>query len=174
MDGQQSNVDRLLAMDSAGRRGENDSPSAHGGAKTLNDIVRDQNATGTGIGLMTNVDQGANSRRLTIMSQNKRVDDSSQHSMQGFIFGSDILLADGMENDFDWEMAISELESEHNLLLKNLLRTHNGPICTLSDEKGMTLLHHAVLKGVPGKTRFILEFSKTQKTPDELMEEWLN
>ena len=118
--------------------------------QTLNDVVKDA-APGLGVGLMPESDSlarvGRDSQRLS--------------SQKGFIFGSDIMLEDGMEDEFDWEMAVSELEQESNLLLKNLLRTHNGPVCNLSDEKGMTLLHHAVLKGTPGKTRFILEFSQT-------------
>ena len=89
---------------------------------------------------------------------------SSQHfkqtgliSQRGYYFGMPI----PNEVDFDWDMALSELESEKHLLIKNLLRTHNGPICGLSDPKGMTLLHHAVLKGAPGKTKLLIEFAKS-------------
>lgn len=63
-------------------------------------------------------------------------------------------------------MALAELESEKDLLLKNILRTHTGPINALVDAKGMTLMHHAVLKNVPGKTRLLLDFAKNvQKLP---------
>ena len=72
--------------------------------------------------------------------------------------------------EFNWDMALAELDSEKDLMLNNILRTYQGPICFLKDQSEMTLLHHAVLKGVVGKTMLLLDFAyRIQKTPIEML-----
>ena len=63
-------------------------------------------------------------------------------------------------DNFDWEFAIKELENEENLDLENILRTLKEPITSFYDENNLTLLHHAVLKGVDGKTGLLINFAK--------------
>ena len=55
--------------------------------------------------------------------------------------------------NIDINYIISELESNDNFILSKLLREMGEVSVTkLFDSNGMTLLHHAVLKGVEGKT----------------------
>ena len=63
---------------------------------------------------------------------------------------------------FDWQFALGELESEENLLLRNILMTLQNPITEVFDEKGLSLLHHAVLKGVEGKTTLLIDFARNK------------
>lgn len=66
------------------------------------------------------------------------------------------------EENFDWNFALNELSSESDLLLKNILKTVMVPITDLLDGKGLNLLHHAVLKGVDGKTKLLIDFARNQ------------
>ena len=48
-------------------------------------------------------------------------------------------------------------------------------IANQKDDKGFTLLHHAVLKCVPGKVQKLLELArKVQKTSKEELHAWIN
>jgi|TARA_B110001450_G_scaffold212477_1_gene204465 hypothetical protein len=64
------------------------------------------------------------------------------------------------EDNFDWNFALNELGSENDLLLKNILKTVMIPITDLTDPKGLNLLHHAVLKGIDGKTKLLIDFAR--------------
>ena len=45
----------------------------------------------------------------------------------------------------------------------------------LTDEKGFTILHHAVLKGVPGKVDFVIKLAeKLQRATPEQIKDWTN
>lgn len=61
-------------------------------------------------------------------------------------------LTDNPIDAFDWEFAIKEMENDENLDLENILKTLKEPIISFYDENNLSLLHHAVLKGVEGKT----------------------
>lgn len=67
------------------------------------------------------------------------------------------------EENFDWNFALNELASESDLLLKNILKTIMIPITDLIDPKGLNLLHHAVLKGIDGKTKLMIDFARNQQ-----------
>ena len=53
---------------------------------------------------------------------------------------------------FDMEFLIKELENELSIDLENMLQILKPPITTIVDENNLSLLHHAVLKGVQGRT----------------------
>jgi hypothetical protein len=55
------------------------------------------------------------------------------------------------EKEFDWHFCTAELENTDSYILIDILRDVTVPISTLVDENGLTLIHHAVLKGVDGK-----------------------
>lgn len=40
------------------------------------------------------------------------------------------------------------------------MKTLPCPITIIKDLKGLNLLHHAVLKGVDGKTKLLIDFAK--------------
>lgn len=43
------------------------------------------------------------------------------------------------------------------------------------DDEGLTLLHHAVLKGVEGKTKILIDLAKkSQNVNDKSLIEWIN
>lgn len=77
--------------------------------------------------------------------------------------------------DFDWEIAIEELANPNDLLLGNILRTVIGPITSLLDSNGSSLLHHSVLKQTAGKTKFLIDFARLQQQiPNEIILTWIN
>ena len=49
-------------------------------------------------------------------------------------------------------------------------------ITHIVDDKGLNLLHHVVLKGEDGKTKFLIEFAKANNMFDNSKEikEWIN
>lgn len=60
----------------------------------------------------------------------------------------------------DWNFILAELESAEDDMLKLHLRSEIVPlsrIVEIVDDKGFNLLHHAVLKGVPGKVDVLLD-----------------
>ena len=63
-------------------------------------------------------------------------------------------------------------------MLLHLLVTGLGdsnPITEVVDSQGLTLLHHAVLKGVDGKTQFLIDFAKNkQEISIEKIREWIS
>jgi hypothetical protein len=62
---------------------------------------------------------------------------------------------------FDLAYAMSELESPENQILSMLLKKLGPyPVYKIIDKNGMNLLHHAVLKGVEGKTQLLIDFAK--------------
>ena len=61
---------------------------------------------------------------------------------------------------FDWQFALSELESADNFILCDLLREIDGKITQVVDDGGLNQLHHAVLKGIEGKCELLLDFAK--------------
>ena len=79
------------------------------------------------------------------------------------------------EENFDWKFALNELGQESDLLLKNILKTVMIPITELVDAKGLNLLHHAVLKGIDGKTKLLIDFAIHQQMVDEAqIKEWID
>jgi ankyrin repeat protein len=68
----------------------------------------------------------------------------------------------------DWLVLNNEIEQANTTaLLAHLKRlVQSGHLMTnLADEKGFNLLHHAVLKGVPGKVTFMIETCKHLQNP---------
>jgi hypothetical protein len=56
---------------------------------------------------------------------------------------------------------LAELENTDNFMLCELLRElGTTPITGIRDKKGLSLLHHAVLKGVDGKVQLLLDFAR--------------
>ncbi len=77
--------------------------------------------------------------------------------------------------DLDWNFILGELENEENLFLNNFLKTLLCPITIIKDIKGLNLLHHAVLKGVDGKTKLLIEFAiNKQHLSKEVILDWIN
>ena len=68
-------------------------------------------------------------------------------------------LAPPMEKEFDWAFCNSELENQDSYILMDILTECVGPISSLTDENGLTLIHHAVLKGVEGKVQILVDFA---------------
>lgn len=82
---------------------------------------------------------------------------------------------DETQQTFDWQFALGELESEENLLLRNILMTLSNPITEVFDDKGLSLLHHAVLKGIEGKTMLLIDFARNkQKISEDMLKDWIN
>ena len=67
------------------------------------------------------------------------------------------------------------MENEENLDLLNLLKSLKEPITSLYDDNYMTLLHHAVLKGIDGKVELIIDLAKQDESYHrDLFHEWIN
>ena len=81
-----------------------------------------------------------------------------------------------MKSKFDLNYVLAELESSDNFMLCNLLKDLGSlSILDVRDKEGMSLLHHAVLKGVDGKTQLLLDFAKTyQNHSAHDIREWIN
>lgn len=60
---------------------------------------------------------------------------------------------------FDWQLLMTELESGANEGLAAAVRSSAVKITELADEKGFNLLHHAVLKEVPGKVKALIHLA---------------
>ena len=55
------------------------------------------------------------------------------------------------------------------------MRGVTAPITTLVDENGLTLIHHAVLKGVDGKVQILIDYAEQQqKVRKEEICRWVN
>ena len=69
-----------------------------------------------------------------------------------------------VEVQFDWSFVLAELENPEDEMLKGHLKQTVIPlsrIATIIDDKGFSLLHHAVLKGIPGKVAVIIDLFKS-------------
>ena len=64
------------------------------------------------------------------------------------------------EKEFDWHFCTAELENQDSYILIDILRDVTAPITTLMDENGLTLIHHAVLKGVDGKVQILIDYAE--------------
>ena len=58
---------------------------------------------------------------------------------------------------FDWQLFLAELETKENDMLRVHLSNCPIPIIGQADEKGFNLLHHGVLKCVPGKVLTLIK-----------------
>lgn len=48
-------------------------------------------------------------------------------------------------------------------------------ISSIKDNKGLNILHHSVLKGVLGKTEFLIDYAKkVQLVPESIVVDWIN
>jgi len=76
--------------------------------------------------------------------------------------------------NISWPLLIEVLESERNYELTQLLETKMMTIkvTELKDHNGLSLLHHAVLKGMEGKTKILIDFAKTQRISDSEIATW--
>jgi len=65
------------------------------------------------------------------------------------------------QTTFDWAIFLPELESMDDEMLAVQIRNNLSIDMTeVADDKGFTLLHHAVLKGVPGKVEALIGLVK--------------
>jgi hypothetical protein len=56
-----------------------------------------------------------------------------------------------------------------------MLKNYQKNITSLVDDKGLTLLHHAVLKGIEGKTKLIIDVARiTQKIDEDIILSWID
>ena len=71
-------------------------------------------------------------------------------------------------------MILAELESPSNFKLNELLRTYtmSHKLSEAVDESGFNLLHHAVLKGIPGKVFCLIQWLPFSESDRRL--EWVN
>mmetsp|Transcript_17121 Transcript_17121/g.28881 ORF Transcript_17121/g.28881 Transcript_17121/m.28881 type:complete len:238 (+) Transcript_17121:1994-2707(+) len=81
-----------------------------------------------------------------------------------------------MVPEFDWNLALEELENEDNSVLLGLLRAYKAcDVTAIIDDKDQTLLHHAVQIGVGDKAQLLINFArKEQKVPEERIRHWIN
>ena len=76
---------------------------------------------------------------------------------------------------FEWPLYLSELETKENEMLEIHIKNCGLDIWRQKDEKGFTLLHHAVLKCIPGKIEKLISLAKKiQKAEDADIKEWVN
>lgn len=76
---------------------------------------------------------------------------------------------------FDWQLIMTELESTSNEGLTAAVRGSAVKITELADEKGFNLLHHAVLKEVPGKVKALIHLAtQYQNATREEISSWTN
>ena len=62
--------------------------------------------------------------------------------------------------NIDWNYVLSELESPDDEQLSSHLKERVNPLIRIQsivDDKGFSLLHHAVLKGIPGKVQVLID-----------------
>ena len=77
--------------------------------------------------------------------------------------------------EFDWSIFLAELETKENEMLQMHLRSCPFLINEQADEKGFTLIHHAVLKCVPGKVQTLIDLAKSiQRLSDAQITKWVN
>ena len=81
-----------------------------------------------------------------------------------------------MKSKFDLNYVLAELETNDNFMLSNLLKDLGSiSILDVKDKEGLTLLHHAVLKGIDGKTQLLIDFARNyQKHSNEDVLNWIN
>lgn len=64
---------------------------------------------------------------------------------------------------FNFDFVLAEMNSPQNHILQMLLRELGSQhITRVRDRSGMNLLHHAVLKNVAGKTKFLIDFARQE------------
>ena len=74
----------------------------------------------------------------------------------------------------NWTIISEELESHDNIHMVNFVQSLSD-ITTFVDDEGLSLLHHAVLKGVEGKTKILIDIAKnTHRISDEKLKDWIN
>ena len=66
------------------------------------------------------------------------------------------------QENCDWDIVLAELESGDNAFLETYIKRLTFDITLTFDEKGFSMLHHAVLKGVPGKVKFLINIAKSE------------
>ena len=72
------------------------------------------------------------------------------------------------QQTYDWAMFLGELESTDNKKLLNQVRQCPFTIVEQTDEKGFTLVHHAVLSCIAGKVQTLINLTKEfQHATDE-------
>ena len=68
---------------------------------------------------------------------------------------------------FDWPLFLAELETKENEMLEIHVKNCSCEIVTQQDEKGFNLLHHAVLKCIPGKLEKLISLAKKQQNASD-------
>lgn len=57
---------------------------------------------------------------------------------------------------------LSELKMKSSEMMAAILGDHKDSITKITDEKGYTLLHHAVLVAIDGKVKYLVDYAKNQ------------
>ena len=61
---------------------------------------------------------------------------------------------------FDWDKFSNHLEEPDNVHFVQMLQNYQRNLIDIKDEKGFTLLHHAVLCCIPGKVGALIKLVK--------------
>lgn len=76
---------------------------------------------------------------------------------------------------FDYNSIVRELEVPENTGLTRQVRFCPIPLCDQADDKGFTLMHHAVISCVPGKVEVLIQLVKEfQSATDDQVRKWVN
>ena len=76
---------------------------------------------------------------------------------------------------FDWTLWLAELETKENEMLPTIIRECPLSLTEQKDEKGFNLLHHAVLKCIPGKVQTLITLvQQIQGATEENIKVWVN
>ena len=62
---------------------------------------------------------------------------------------------------------MAELETKENEMLRMQIRNCPLPIVDQADERGFTMMHHAVLKCIPGKVLTLINLVKEIQNADD-------
>jgi ankyrin repeat protein len=73
----------------------------------------------------------------------------------------------------NWNFVMNEIENEFGENLKKYLVECGAKIDTIRDDKGFSLLHHAVLKGADGKVNQLIDIFNEQ-CDESALPAWLN
>ena len=75
----------------------------------------------------------------------------------------------------NWKALIDAIENANNTSLVIMIEDMKLRVTQVKDEKGFSLLHHAVIKMKPDKLRVLIEYARNnQNEPEDVMKIWIN